>query len=139
MYYCAACPYADALILLSVTECLICGFSQSARGAHEQTFTNHGEMVLDELALTPRHKKLRESSVESFDLFEQIDANNDGVIDAGEFNMAIQDRMIGPGGSTKRASGREVQRFGESTEAQRVKEGIKAKVKSKANPNGRRR
>ena len=96
-------------------------------------------MLPDELALTPRHKKLRESSLQSFDLFEQIDANNDGVIDASEFNKAIQDGMIGPGGSQQRARGREVQRFGDSTEAQRVKERVKTKVKSKANPNGRKR
>ena len=55
--------------------------------------------------LTPRHKVLKESSAQSYELFEEIDSNGDGVIDADEFNNAMRQGAISPGKSSHAAPG----------------------------------
>ena len=58
-----------------------------------------------QVELTPRHSKLKKSSREAYELFNELDTNKDGVIDAQEFDQAMKQGKLSPGG-TRSAEGK---------------------------------
>lgn len=77
------------------------GFKQAlVRMEHTQEqpkpAAQHGGVGQD-TALTPRHRQLKKTSKDAYELFEEVDTNGDGVIDAKEFDAAYKRGQLSPG------------------------------------------